>query len=160
MGTIVIDRTELLNIRQSIREQNKKIVFTNGCFDILHAGHVDYLLKAKEMGDILIVAINSDSSMKRIKGESRPITPEQERLFVISSLTPVDYVTLFDEDTPFEIINYLIPDVLVKGADWSIENIVGRDIVEKNGGQVQNIKFEIGQSTSQIIDKILETYKD
>jgi rfaE bifunctional protein nucleotidyltransferase chain/domain len=160
MGTIITNRAELLKIRQSIREQNKKVVFTNGCFDILHAGHVDYLIKAKEMGDILIVAINSDSSVKRIKGASRPITPEQERLHVISNLVPVDYATLFDEDTPFEIINYLIPDILVKGADWSIDNIVGRDIVEKNGGQVKNIKFEIDQSTSQIINKILETYKD
>jgi len=160
MGIIITDRTELLKIRQSLREQNKKVVFTNGCFDILHAGHVDYLLKAKELGDILMVAINSDSSVKRIKGAARPITPEQERLLVISNLTPVDYVTLFDQDTPFDIINYLIPDVLVKGADWSIENIVGRDIVEKNGGQVKNIKFEIDQSTSHIINKIFETYKD
>lgn len=160
MGTIITNRTELLKIRQSFKKQNKTVVFTNGCFDILHAGHVDYLLKAKEMGDILIVAINSDSSVKRIKSASRPITPEQERLLVISNLIPVDYVTLFDEDTPFEIINYLIPDVLVKGADWSIENIVGRDIVEKNGGQVKNIKFEIAQSTTKIFNKILETYKD
>lgn len=160
MGTIVKNTSELLLMRQAFREQNKKVVFTNGCFDILHAGHVDYLVKAKELGDILIVAINSDSSVKRIKGDSRPVTPEHERLLVISHLTPVDYVTLFDEDTPFEVINNLIPDVLIKGADWSIENIVGRDIVEENGGQVLNIKFEIDQSTSQIIKNILKTYKD
>jgi rfaE bifunctional protein nucleotidyltransferase chain/domain len=160
MGTIIKNRNKLLEIRQSFRSQNKKVVFTNGCFDILHAGHVDYLQKAKEMGDILIVAINSDSSVSRIKGASRPITTEQERMLVVSSLSFVDYVTIFDENTPFEIINYLIPDILVKGADWSIENIVGREVVEKNGGQVKNIKFEIDQSTSNIINKILENNKD
>lgn len=160
MGKIFEDINELIAERNLLREKNKKVVFTNGCFDILHAGHVDYLLKAREMGDILIVAINSDSSVKRIKGDSRPITPEKERLFVISSLSSVDYVTLFDEDTPFEVISKLIPDVLVKGADWSIENIVGRDIVEQNGGVVKNINFEVDQSTSKIINRILETYKE
>jgi rfaE bifunctional protein nucleotidyltransferase chain/domain len=159
MGTIVTNKSELLKIRLSFRNQKKKVVFTNGCFDILHAGHVDYLQQAKELGDILIVAVNSDSSVRRIKGASRPVTTEQERMLVLSSLSAVDYVTIFDEDTPFEIISYLIPDILVKGADWPIDNIVGRDIVEKNGGQVKNIKFEIEQSTSQIINKILENNK-
>ncbi len=160
MGIIITDIDELLSVRNSLKDQNKKVVFTNGCFDILHAGHVDYLNKAKALGDILVVAINSDSSVKRIKGDSRPITPEQERLLVVSSLTPVDYVTVFQEDTPFEIISKLTPDILVKGADWAIDNIVGRDIVENNGGVVKNIKFEIDQSTSRIIDKILKIHKD
>jgi rfaE bifunctional protein nucleotidyltransferase chain/domain len=160
MGTIIMNRSDLLKIRQSCKEENKLVVFTNGCFDLLHAGHVDYLLKAKEMGDILIVAVNSDSSVRKIKGNSRPITSEQERLFVVSNLLPVDYVTIFDEDTPFELINYLIPDILVKGADWTVETIVGREIVEKHGGQVKNIQFEINQSTSKIISKILEKSKE
>jgi D-beta-D-heptose 7-phosphate kinase/D-beta-D-heptose 1-phosphate adenosyltransferase len=160
MGLIVNNRNELLEIRNTARDEGKKVVFTNGCFDILHAGHVDYLSKAKALGDILIVAINSDSSVRRIKGDSRPVTSEKERLLVVSSLLFVDYVTIFDEDTPFEIINFLIPDVLVKGADWSVENIVGRDIVEKNGGVVKNIKFEIEQSTSHIINKILNKHRN
>lgn len=148
--------SELKQIRAKLKDENKIVVFTNGCFDILHAGHVDYLTKAKELGDILIVGLNSDSSVKRLKGSSRPITNENERAFVISQLKAVDYVVLFDEDTPLNLISELIPDVLVKGADWEIENIVGRDVVERNGGKVLNIKFDIDQSTSKIINKILE----
>lgn len=143
-------------IRDNLRKEGKVVVFTNGCFDILHAGHVDYLTKAKELGDVLIVGINSDSSVTRLKGESRPITKESERAFVISQLKAVDYVVVFDEETPLNLIAELIPDVLVKGADWKIENIVGREIVEKNNGKVLNIKFDIDQSTSKIINKILE----
>lgn len=148
--------SELKQIRAKLKDENKIVVFTNGCFDILHAGHVNYLTKAKELGDILIVGLNSDSSVKRLKGSSRPITNENERAFVISQLKAVDYVILFDEDTPLNLISELIPDVLVKGADWKIENIVGRDVVERNGGKVLNIKFDIDQSTSKIINKILE----
>ena len=121
---------ELIEIRIKLKKENKKVVFTNGCFDILHAGHVDYIIKAKEKGDILIVAINSDSSMKRIKGTSRPIVPQNERAFIISNLKSVDFVVIFEEDTPYEIITKLVPDILVKGEDWSIENIVGKDIVD------------------------------
>ncbi len=160
MKEIVTDRNELLKVRIRLREENKKIVFTNGCFDIMHAGHVDYLSKAKAMGDILIVAVNSDESVKRIKGENRPIINESERVFVLSKLKPVDIVTIFNEDTPAEIINDLIPDILVKGADWDIKNIIGKDIVEKNGGSVKNIEFEINQSTTKIINRIFEIYKD
>ena len=160
MTAIITDRNELIQLRQRLKEEGKKIVFTNGCFDIMHAGHVDYLSKAKAMGDILIVAANSDASVRRIKGEKRPIVNETERMFVLSQLKPVDIVTIFDEDTPAEIINDLIPDVLVKGADWDIDKIVGKDVVEKNGGSVKNIKFEINQSTTKIINKIFEIYKD
>jgi len=156
MKNVLIPRNQIIEIRKKLKEEGKKVVFTNGCFDILHAGHVDYLSKAKNEGDILIVALNSDNSVKRIKGSSRPIINEIERAFILNSLEAVDYVTLFEEDTPKEIINQLIPDVLVKGADWSIENIVGREIVEKNGGEVKSIKFESDQSTSKIIRKISE----
>ena len=159
MNKYVKSINELIEIRDKLKKENKKVVFTNGCFDILHAGHVDYITKAKEKGDILIVAVNSDSSMKRIKGMSRPIVPQNERAFIISNLKPVDYVVIFEEDTPFEIITKLIPDILVKGEDWSIENIVGRDIVEANGGKVETIKFVNNQSTTNIIKTILERFK-
>ena len=151
---------ELIEIRNKLKKENKKVVFTNGCFDILHAGHVDYIIKAKEKGDILIVAVNSDSSMKRIKGTSRPIVPQNERAFIVSSLKPVDYAVIFEEDTPYEIITKLLPDILVKGEDWSIENIVGRDIVEANGGKVETIKFVNNQSTTNIIKTVLERFKE
>lgn len=150
---------ELIAIRNDLKLQNKKVVFTNGVFDILHAGHVDYLSKAKEKGDVLIVGLNSDSSVRRIKGELRPIVPQHERAFIISSLKPVDYVVIFDEDTPHEVINKLVPDVLVKGADWSIEKIVGREIVEANGGKVETIQFVNDQSTTNIIKTVLERFK-
>lgn len=149
---------ELVEIRNELKRQKKTVVFTNGVFDILHAGHVDYIAKAKEKGDILIVAVNSDSSVRRIKGELRPIVPQHERAFIISSLKPVDFVVIFEEDTPHEIIEKLVPDVLVKGADWTIEKIIGRDIVEANGGKVETIKFINEQSTTNIIKTILERF--
>ena len=150
---------EISAIRNKLKKQNKKVVFTNGVFDILHAGHVDYLGKAKEFGDFLIVGINSDASVRRIKGDLRPVVPQQERAFIISSLKPVDYVTVFEEDTPFKLINTLIPDVLIKGADWSKDKIVGADIVEANGGTVETIKFVNLTSTTNIINSVLEKYK-
>lgn len=153
-------RSEIKQIRDLLKKQNKKVVFTNGVFDLIHSGHVDYLVKAKEMGDVLIVALNSDSSVKRIKGDKRPILLQNERAFIVSNLKPVDYVTFFEEDTPAEIINDLIPDVLVKGADWVINKIVGREVVEANGGVVKNIKFINEQSTSNIIKIIKERFKD
>ncbi len=153
-------RSEIKQIRDLLKKQNKKVVFTNGVFDLIHSGHVDYLVKAKDMGDVLIVALNSDSSVKRIKGDKRPILLQDERAFIVSNLKPVDYVTFFEEDTPAEIINDLIPDVLVKGADWVINKIVGREVVEANGGVVKNIKFINEQSTSNIIKIIKERFKD
>ncbi|MCX7875364.1 MAG: D-glycero-beta-D-manno-heptose 1-phosphate adenylyltransferase [Melioribacteraceae bacterium] len=150
---------ELFLIRNELKAQNKKVVFTNGVFDILHAGHVDYLIKAKDLGDILIVAINSDSSVKKIKGELRPVVPQNERAFIISQLKAVDYVTIFDEETPLNVIKVLLPDILVKGADWSKDKIVGSDIVENNGGKVETIKFVNNTSTTNIIKTILEKYK-
>jgi len=149
---------EIKEIRNRLKQENKKVVFTNGCFDLIHSGHVDYLVKAKELGDILIVALNSDQSVKRIKGDKRPILKQEERAFIVSNLKPVDYVTFFEEDTPAEIINELLPDILVKGADWSIDKIVGRDIVEANGGKVKTITFVNDQSTSKIIKLIKDRF--
>ncbi|HPI37258.1 MAG TPA: D-glycero-beta-D-manno-heptose 1-phosphate adenylyltransferase [Ignavibacteriaceae bacterium] len=149
---------EIVVIRKALKAENKKVVFTNGCFDLIHAGHVDYLVKAKAFGDILVVAVNSDESIRRIKGNKRPITPLDERAFVLANLKAVDFVTVFEEDTPKEIISAIIPDVLVKGADWTIDNIVGRDTVEKNGGEVKTIEFVNQQSTSNIIKIITERY--
>ena len=151
---------EFIKIRKELKEKNKKLVFTNGCFDILHAGHVDYLNKARQFGDAMIVALNSDASVKRIKGPLRPIVNQEERAFIISNLKCVDYVTFFEEDTPKEIIDKIIPDILVKGADWKIENIVGRDTVVNNGGEVKTIDFINFQSTSKIIETIIERHKE
>ncbi len=158
MNNSILEKEELVRVRKGLKKSGKKVVFTNGCFDILHAGHVNYLVKAKSFGDILVVGINSDSSMKRIKGNKRPIITEEERSFIVSNLKPVDFVTIFDEDTPYELIHEIIPDFLVKGSDWNIENIVGRDIVEANGGEVKTIDFTNNQSTSKIIKKIIELY--
>jgi len=156
--TCILSQNELHSIRLKYKEENKKVVFTNGCFDLIHAGHLDYLIKAKALGDILIVALNTDESIRRIKGEKRPILTQEERAFLISNLKPVDYVTFFDEDTPENIINYLIPDILVKGADWPIDKIIGRDVVVKNGGEVKTIEFVNNQSTSNIINIIVDRY--
>jgi rfaE bifunctional protein, domain II len=158
--SVVENRNDIVEIRKKLKAENKKVVFTNGCFDILHSGHVDYLNKAKEAGDILIVGLNSDKSIRRIKGEKRPIVPQNERAFLIANLKSVDYVTLFEEDTPENIINDIIPDILVKGADWAIDKIIGRETVEKNGGEVKTIKFVNDQSTTNIIKSILEKYSD
>lgn len=157
--SIIKSRAEIVEIRKRLKQEGKKVVFTNGVFDLIHSGHVDYLIKAKEMGDVLILALNTDESVKRIKGDKRPILLLKERAFIVSNLKPVDYVTFFDEDTPAEIINELIPDILVKGADWSIDKIVGREVVEANGGEVKTIQFVNDQSTSKIINKIINNYK-
>ncbi|MBI4845784.1 MAG: D-glycero-beta-D-manno-heptose 1-phosphate adenylyltransferase [Candidatus Omnitrophica bacterium] len=136
------------------KQKNKRVVFTNGCFDILHYGHVKYLEDAKSKGDILVVGINSDSSVKTLKGNLRPIVPEKERAFVIAALESVDYVVIFDELTPLELIKKLKPEVLVKGADWKKKNIIGAGFVENYGGKVARIKFLVGYSTTKIIKKI------
>ncbi|MDR3668649.1 MAG: D-glycero-beta-D-manno-heptose 1-phosphate adenylyltransferase [Ignavibacteriaceae bacterium] len=148
----------MIKIRYDLKNQNKKIVFTNGCFDILHSGHVDYLSQARKLGDYLVVGINSDLSIKKIKGDKRPIIKELERAIVLDSLKCVDYVIFFDEDTPEQLIKSLVPDILVKGADWTLDKIVGRDIVEANGGEIKTIEFSYNQSTSKIINLIIERY--
>ena len=158
--TVLKTLKQLKTIRKQLKTENKKVVFTNGCFDLIHAGHVDYLSKAKKMGDVLIVGLNSDSSVKSIKGNKRPILKENERIFILSNLKPVDYIVVFKEDTPEKLINELVPDILVKGADWKLENIVGKDLVLKNGGEVKTIKFVNDQSTTKIIKTIVNRYKD
>jgi D-beta-D-heptose 7-phosphate kinase/D-beta-D-heptose 1-phosphate adenosyltransferase len=139
---------------QSAREAGKRVVFTNGVFDLLHPGHVRYLIAARALGDLLVVAINSDRSVRANKGPERPINPEAERAEILEALSCVDAVVVFDEETPAVIIEALQPDVLVKGADWAADAIVGRETVEARGGQVVRIPIEQGWSTSSIIDKI------
>ncbi len=152
------NRYELASIRKKLKAENKKVVFTNGCFDILHSGHVDYLNKAKQLGDVLIVGLNSDLSVKSIKGDKRPIIREGDRAIILSNLKAVDYVTFFDEDTPEKLIGELIPDILIKGEDWNLSKIVGREIVLANGGKVMTVKFVNNQSTSGIIKLICDRY--
>ena len=154
----LVSLKELKAIRQKLKAGNKKVIFTNGVFDLIHSGHVDYLVKAKALGDVLIVGLNSDKSVKKIKGDKRPILIQDERSFILANLKPVDYIILFDEDTPENLIKELIPDILVKGGDWTVDKIVGNDIVFKNGGEVKSIEFINPQSTSKIIDIILKRY--
>jgi len=153
MGNVV-SLQELLVARKRIKNEGKRVVFTNGCFDILHRGHVEYLRKAKALGDVLVVGVNTDSSVRRIKGPDRPVIDESDRVFVLAALASVDYVCLFNEDTPYELIRALVPDMLVKGADWAIEKVVGRDIVEAAGGSVQTIEFLPDRSTTGILERI------
>lgn len=148
------DRQALVKQCNIWRTFSKKIVFTNGCFDILHRGHLQLLAEAANMGNVLVVALNTDESVKRLKGEERPVTHEQDRLFQIASLLCVDAVCLFEEDTPGELINVLKPDVLVKGGDYSIDTVVGADFVQSYGGTVQIIPFVGAYSTSSIIANI------
>jgi rfaE bifunctional protein nucleotidyltransferase chain/domain len=136
-----------------IHSQGKSIVFTNGCFDIIHAGHVLYLEQARALGDILIVGLNSDSSVKRLKGEGRPVNIQQNRALVLAALEAVSYVIIFNEDTPYELIKAIQPDVLVKGGDWKEDSIVGADIVRNKGGKVISLPFWEGLSSTSIIEK-------
>jgi rfaE bifunctional protein nucleotidyltransferase chain/domain len=154
LSRIIRDIKELKKLVEDLKSQGKRIVFTNGCFDILHAGHVDYLEKAKSFGDVLIVGMNSDSSIRRIKGEKRPIIPESYRARVLVGLRAVDYVFIFSDDTPYEVIKTVRPHVLVKGADWELEKIVGREFAER----VERIPFEYEISTTRIIEMIKERY--
>ena len=152
--SVVVTRAELVQMREKFRHEGKKVVFTNGCFDIVHRGHVDYLTKAKALGDVLLVGMNTDASVRRLKGAARPIVCQDDRAFVLGAFRVVDYVCLFDEDTPYELIKAIVPDVLVKGSDWKIDSIVGKDIVEAAGGSVQMIDFVPNHSTTDIIKKI------
>jgi D-beta-D-heptose 7-phosphate kinase/D-beta-D-heptose 1-phosphate adenosyltransferase len=136
-----------------------KIVFTNGCFDLLHPGHISYLQKARSLGDVLIVGINSDRSVKELKGDLRPIFDQEERCEMLSGLESVSFITVFDESTPRDLINAILPDVLVKGGDWHLEQIVGREEVEASGGRVVSLPFEEGYSSSAIIQRILKRYR-
>jgi len=143
---------------KDLKDKGKKIVFTNGVFDIIHRGHIEYLLSAKDLGDVLVVGLNSDKSVKIIKGEKRPVVQQDNRAFVLSNLQPVDYVVIFDEDTPYNLIKKIKPDVLVKGADWQEDKIVGADIVKSNGGDVKTIDFVENSSSTGIIERIIQLY--
>src|SRR3990167_1938561 len=150
--------TQLKKITDRLKSKAKKIVFTTGCFDLLHYGHVKYLAEAKIKGDILIVAVNSNSSIKRLKGRLRPIIGEKDRLRIIAALESVDYVIAFKEDTPLKLIQTLKPDILVKGADWPKKDIVGREVVLSYSGRVKTIKLAGGRSTSALIKKIAQRF--
>lgn len=144
----------MIDERERLRLAGKSVVFTNGCFDLLHSGHVRYLAEARTLGNSLIVAVNSDRTTRALKGEGRPILNEQERAEVISALEAVDYVIIFDDETPRDLIADLVPDVLVKGGDWPIDEIVGREEVEAAGGRVLSLPYVEGSSTTDIIDRI------
>jgi len=150
----ILPLKKLKNCLLSLKKKGKKIVFTNGCFDILHYGHIFYLKKAKKLGDVLVVAVNSDSSIRKIKGKSRPIIPLKDRIRIIAALDCVDFVTSFNQKTPLSLIKTLKPDILVKGADWRIKDIVGSDLVKSYNGKIARIKFLDGYSTTNIIKKI------
>ena len=157
--SVVVSSDEIQKISEMLHSVNKKIIFTNGCFDILHAGHVHSLEFAKSLGDVLVVGLNSDDSVRRLKGESRPIVDEQNRAYLLKSLSVVDYVVIFDEDTPLELIRKVQPDVLVKGEDYANKTVVGQDIVEARGGEVRLVDLKPGLSTTNIVNKILESNK-
>ncbi len=151
---MIIDAKDFGAVRIKIKNDKKSIVFTNGCFDILHRGHAAYLNQAKSLGDYLIVGVNSDRSVKALKGENRPVNNETDRAFLLDNLKSVDYVIIFDEDTPFNLIKEIIPDFLVKGGDWKEEDIVGWDIVKAAGGKVLSLNFIENYSTTNTLKKL------
>ena len=157
---IIVDRQNLLEIITGWRKESKKIVFTNGCFDILHRGHVEYLNKARQLGDILVLGLNSDESVRRLKGPERPVVSEEDRAFILSQLISVDAVIIFREDTPIPLIEAIKPDILVKGGDYRLDQVVGREIVEKNGGKVMTIDQVEGLSTTELIGRIQTRRRD
>ena len=136
----------------------EKVVMVSGCFDLLHAGHVKYLQKARNLGDLLVLGLNSDASVRRLKGENRPLIGEEERAHILAALDCIDYVVLFDEDTPLELITAIKPHILAKGGDYTVDGVVGRDVVEAYGGRVELVTFVDGKSTTNIIERILERY--
>lgn len=154
----IIERKRLAGILARLRKQGQEIVFTNGCFDLLHVGHVRYLNKAKRQGDVLVVALNTDASVRRLKGNYRPLVPQQERAEILGGLAAVDYVTFFGEETPADIITELKPQVLVKGADYKVKDIVGNTFMKNSGGRVVRIPLAKGQSTTNLIKDIVRKY--
>lgn len=154
MSGKILSQEELLKERERLREAGKRLVFTNGCFDILHVGHVRYLQAARREGDVLLVAINSDSSVRELKGRARPIMSQEERAEMLAALVMVDYVTVFDALSPRALISALLPDVLVKGGDYSLDEIHGREEVEAAGGRVLSLPFIEGASTTSIIERV------
>jgi rfaE bifunctional protein nucleotidyltransferase chain/domain len=154
----VFSLSELIEVRLRWKSSRKKVVFTNGVFDILHRGHVEYLAAAKSLGDKLIVGINSDASVRKIKGPRRPVVVESDRAFLVSQLVPVDAVCIFEQETPYDLISALIPDILVKGADWKVDDVIGKDVVERSGGKVLTLPFVPRHSTTLVIERIKELY--
>ncbi len=154
MNSKIKSRKKLSSLLKRLRKLKKKIVFTNGCFDILHYGHVDYLRKAKKYGDFLMVGLNTDRSVRALKGKGRPIHPERDRAEILSELCCVDGVTFFGELTPLHLIHLIRPDVLVKGADWELKDIVGRDFIESYGGKVRRVPLVPGRSTTHVLKKM------
>jgi len=157
--TKILSVEALIEMRLRWRRDQRRVVFTNGCFDILHRGHVEYLQAARLAGDVLIVGLNSDDSVRRLKGEGRPILPFEDRAYLLAALEAVNYVCGFDEDTPLQLIEKLIPDILIKGADYRPEEIVGKEVVEKNGGKIITVPLVPQRSTSNIIQKIISLGK-
>ena len=155
-GVVTVE--ELAENLAVFRKDRKSVVFTNGCFDLMHPGHVSYLEAARRLGDLLVVGLNSDASVRRLKGDKRPILPAAARGRLLAALAAVDFVVIFEEDTPYELIRRVEPDILVKGGDWEPGAIVGRDLVEARGGRVRSLAFVENYSTSSIIDTILERY--
>lgn len=155
---IVLTIDDLVEHRERLRRDGRRLVFTNGCFDLLHPGHVRYLAQARALGDALMVALNSDRSVRELKGPTRPILTEEERTEVMAALGCVDYVTIFDEPTPRELIARVLPDILVKGGDWGVSEIVGRAEVESAGGEVYSLPFVDGCSTSDVIQRIVARF--
>ncbi len=149
----IIPRSEVRRLCSRLRRKGAKIVFTNGCFDILHAGHAQYLRKAASLGDLLVVGLNSDASVRRLKGAGRPVQRAADRAYLLASLAPVSYVVVFSEDTPAALIEEVVPHVLVKGGDWKGREIVGADFVRARGGTVRTIRFVAGKSTTSILDR-------
>jgi len=154
----VMPLAALARLRARLRREGKRVVFTNGTFDIIHRGHVEYLAAARKMGDVLIVGLNSDASIRRIKGPKRPINRMADRAAVLASLASVDYVCVFGSDTPYTLIRRLVPDVLVKGADWKNKGIVGSDVVKGAGGTVRTVRLTPGRSTTNVIERVLHAY--
>lgn len=154
---VILGRDELRRVRERLRAEGRRLVFTNGCFDLLHVGHVRYLGEARSLGDALLVAINSDASVRALKGAGRPLVCESERAEVLAALEAVDFVTVFDEESPRSLIAELVPDVLVKGGDYGLAEIHGREEVEAAGGRVLSLPFVEGASTTGIIERIKET---
>jgi len=150
----IVDRASIVLRAAEARRAGKRIVFTNGCFDLLHVGHVRYLAAARNAGDLLVVAVNDDASVRRLKGPERPLVAAAARAEVLAALAAVDYVTIFGEDTPAEVIDALVPDVLVKGADWAPDQVVGREVVEAHGGRVLLIPVVEGFSTTALVDRL------
>ena len=157
-GTKIISIASLKRKIRRLKQDGKRVVFTNGCFDILHYGHTKYLQDAKSKGDYLVVAVNSDSSIKKIKAKNRPVVAQADRLRIIAALGCVDFVVLFNQDNPLKLIKALKPDILIKGSDWSRKRIVGADFVESYGGKVETINLVKGRSTSAIIEKIVRDF--